>query len=207
MKFRITQTNALRGSCTNLVNFSAKAISRSPGRACLHSRRSRNVCLPCSSSACANRGPRTSNQRSYCLAGTAPCKRAKTPCRMPTYYRHSRRRIADDIRDCGCDRRSRHLPVLAGSLPHGYGQVPRQTGTSGRIRQLGLSERGNPYLRTLRMHSARSVILRGIRTPWLDGSPVWRPFNVVVAAAADKLARSTWVVLFCQTRWEAPANA
>lgn len=32
------------------------------------------------------------------------------------------------------------------------GLVPRQTGTGGRIRQLGLSKRGDVYLRTLLMH-------------------------------------------------------
>lgn len=36
------------------------------------------------------------------------------------------------------------------------GLVPRQTGTGGRVRQLGISKRGDVYLRTLLMHGARS---------------------------------------------------
>lgn len=35
------------------------------------------------------------------------------------------------------------------------GLVTRQTGTGGRVRQLGLSKRGHTYLRTLLMHGAR----------------------------------------------------
>ncbi len=86
------------------------------------------------------------------------------------------------------------------------GLVPRQTGTGGRIRQLGLSKRGNTYLRTLLMHGARSVILRGTRTPWLDDLLARRPFNVVVAAVANKLARTIWAILSRQTRYEAPVG-
>ena len=41
------------------------------------------------------------------------------------------------------------------------GLVPRQTGTGGRVRQLGLSKRGDTYLRTLLMHGARSILNRG----------------------------------------------
>ncbi|WP_197339990.1 IS110 family transposase [Ralstonia solanacearum] len=76
------------------------------------------------------------------------------------------------------------------------GLVPRQTGTGGKVRQLGLSRRGDTYLRTLLMHGARSVITRGTRSPWLDGLLQRRPFNVVVAAMANKLARTIWAVLY-----------
>lgn len=36
--------------------------------------------------------------------------------------------------------------------------VPRQTGTGGRIKLLGISKRGDAYLRTLLIHGARSVL-------------------------------------------------
>ncbi|MDO3530263.1 IS110 family transposase [Ralstonia pseudosolanacearum] len=75
------------------------------------------------------------------------------------------------------------------------GLVPKQVGTGGKVRQLGLSKRGDTYLRTLLMHGARSVITRGTRSPWLDGLLARRPFNVVVAALANKLARTIWAVL------------
>lgn len=75
------------------------------------------------------------------------------------------------------------------------GLVPRQRGTGGRVRQLGISKRGDVYLRTLLMHGARAVILRYRHVPWLDGLLKRRPYNVVVAAVANKLARTIWAVL------------
>ena len=62
------------------------------------------------------------------------------------------------------------------------GLVPRQTGTGGRVRQMGLSKRGDTYLRTLLMHDARSVIIQGEQSAWVDGLLKRRPFNVAVAA-------------------------
>ena len=38
------------------------------------------------------------------------------------------------------------------------GLVPRQSGTGGRVKLLGISKRGDVYLRTLLIHGARSVI-------------------------------------------------
>jgi transposase len=75
------------------------------------------------------------------------------------------------------------------------GLVPRQTGTGGRVRQLGLSKRGDTYLRTLFIHGARAVIARGKRSPWVDGLLKRRPYSVAVAALANKLARIVWAVL------------
>lgn len=75
------------------------------------------------------------------------------------------------------------------------GLVPRQTGTGGRIRQLGISKRGDAYLRTLLMHAARAVIVRRAKSPWLSAILKRRPFNVVVAALAHKIARTIWAVL------------
>lgn len=49
------------------------------------------------------------------------------------------------------------------------GLVPTQTGTCGRLRQIGVSPCGDTYLRTLLMHGARSVIILG-----KDASS-WRP--------------------------------
>ncbi|WP_406833990.1 IS110 family transposase [Pseudomonas asiatica] len=75
------------------------------------------------------------------------------------------------------------------------GLVPRQTGTGGRVRQLGLSKRGDTYLRTLLMHGARSIINRGQKSRWIELLLARRPYNVVVAALANKLARTLWAVL------------
>jgi transposase len=75
------------------------------------------------------------------------------------------------------------------------GLVPRQTGTGGRVRQLGISKRGDTYLRTLLMHGARTLVLRQQRSAWVEGLLRRRPYNVAVAAVANKLARIIWAVL------------
>lgn len=75
------------------------------------------------------------------------------------------------------------------------GLVPRQTGTGGRVRQLGLSKRGDTYLRTLLIHGARAVIACGTHSPWVEALLKRRPYSVVVAALANKLARTIWAVL------------
>lgn len=75
------------------------------------------------------------------------------------------------------------------------GLVPRQRGTGGRVRQMGISKRGDAYLRTLLMHGARAIIVRHKESPWLAELLKRRPYNVAVAAVANKLARTIWAVL------------
>jgi transposase len=77
------------------------------------------------------------------------------------------------------------------------GLAPRQTGTGGRVRQLGISKRGDSYLRTLLMHGARAVVRSSHSTswPWLAELLRRRPYNVAVAAVANKLARTAWAIL------------
>ena len=79
------------------------------------------------------------------------------------------------------------------------GLVPGQTGTGGRVRQLGISKRGDVYLRTLLMHGARAIIARSEHSPWLADLIKRRPYSVAVAALANKLARTIWAVLFHHT--------
>ncbi len=85
------------------------------------------------------------------------------------------------------------------------GLVPRQTGTGGRIRQLGISKRGDVYLRTLLMHGARAIVATGKRSDWVTGLLARRPYSVVVAAIANKLARTIWAVLAKGRSYEAAA--
>ena len=80
------------------------------------------------------------------------------------------------------------------------GLVPRQSGTGGRVKLLGISKRGDPYLRTLLIHGARSVLnqqSRADRTldPWLKGLLMRRPKNVAIVALANKMARTVWALL------------
>ncbi len=80
------------------------------------------------------------------------------------------------------------------------GLVPRQSGTGGRVKLLGMSKRGDPYLRTLLIHGARAVVnhsSRPGRTPstWLRELLSRRPKNVAIVAVANKIARTIWALL------------
>lgn len=76
------------------------------------------------------------------------------------------------------------------------GLVPRQSGTGGRVKLLGISKRGDVYLRTLLIHGARSVITHQKEPePWLDKLLARRPFNAVTVALANKMARTIWALL------------
>ena len=87
------------------------------------------------------------------------------------------------------------------------GLVPKQTGTGGRVRQLGISKRGDAYLRTLLMHGARAVVRSGRAAswPWLSELLKRRPYSVAVAAVANKLARTIWAVLAKGQAWRPQA--
>src|ERR1017187_2013257 len=76
------------------------------------------------------------------------------------------------------------------------GLVPRQTGTGGRVRLLGISKRGDKYLRTLLIHGARSVLTHSKSPPeWLTELLKRRPKNVAVVAMANKMARTIWALI------------
>ena len=76
------------------------------------------------------------------------------------------------------------------------GLVPRQSGTGGRVKLLGIGKRGDVYLRTLPIHGARAVITRGKqREPWLEKLLARRPLNAAVVALANKMARTIWALL------------
>lgn len=76
------------------------------------------------------------------------------------------------------------------------GLVPRQSGTGGRVKLLGMSKRGDVYLRTLLIHGARSVLSHDTQyEPWLEQLLTHRPFNAVVVALANKMARTIWALL------------
>jgi transposase len=80
------------------------------------------------------------------------------------------------------------------------GLVPRQSGTGGKVKLLGISKRGDVYLRTLLIHGARTVLTtqsRAGRTldPWLAELLRRRPKNVAIVALANKMARTIWALL------------
>lgn len=80
------------------------------------------------------------------------------------------------------------------------GLVPRQATTGGRPRLLGISKRGNKYLRKLLIHGARAAMpaLLASTTPlgrWLRSLSERKHKNAVIVALANKLARIVWAVL------------
>ncbi len=76
------------------------------------------------------------------------------------------------------------------------GLVPKQTGSGGKVNLHGISKRGDKYLRTLLIHGARSVMTNAREPgPWVEQLKKRRPWNVVIVALANKMARTIWAVL------------
>jgi transposase len=90
------------------------------------------------------------------------------------------------------------------------GLVPRQMTTGGKPKLLGISKRGNVYLRKMLIHGARAALptLAKAETPlggWLRGLLARTHQNVVVVALAAKLARIIRAVLHSGQRFEMQA--
>jgi transposase len=80
------------------------------------------------------------------------------------------------------------------------GLTPRQRTTGGKPRLLGISKRGNRYLRKNLIHGARAVLPYLVKQEtalgrWLRMLLSRAHKNVVVVALANKLARIAWAVL------------
>ncbi len=80
------------------------------------------------------------------------------------------------------------------------GLVPRECSTGGKQKLLGISKRGNVYLRRLFVQAARSVLQYHQKqapdlAAWLKQLLARRHQNVVIVALANKLVRTAWAVL------------
>ena len=80
------------------------------------------------------------------------------------------------------------------------GLVPRQHSSGGKPLLLGISKRGDAYLRTLMVHGARSAVrvAANKQTPtdsWTNQLSTRRHINVVSVARANKNARVAWALL------------
>lgn len=80
------------------------------------------------------------------------------------------------------------------------GLVPRQHSSGGKPLMLGISKRGDSYIRTLMVHGARSVmrVAERKKTPtdrWSTEMIKRRHKNVAVIARANKNARVAWALL------------
>ena len=83
------------------------------------------------------------------------------------------------------------------------GLVPGQSSSGGKQQLLGISKRGDKYLRTLLIHGARSVIQANERRRqaglpsdgWLDALAQRRHKNIAAVALANKSVRIIWAML------------
>jgi transposase len=91
------------------------------------------------------------------------------------------------------------------------GLVPKQYSTGGQTRLLGISKRGDSYIRKLLIHGARAT-LRWARTKadrrsqWIRGLLDRRGWNRTAVAVANKNARIVWALLSRGGVYEANAS-
>jgi transposase len=92
---------------------------------------------------------------------------------------------------------------LAASL----GLTPRQNSSGGKERLLGISKRGDTYLRTLLIHGARSALRTATNkedrlSRWVSRIAATRHHNVAAVALANKTARIAWAMMKNGTEYE-----
>lgn len=88
------------------------------------------------------------------------------------------------------------------------GLVPRQHSTGGKPTLLGISKRGDTYLRTLLIHGGRTVVRvaekhQDKRSKWVKQLDDRRGKNISAVAVANKNARVAWALLSNQTTYQA----
>jgi transposase len=92
------------------------------------------------------------------------------------------------------------------------GLVPREHSTGGKQKLLGISKRGNSYLRRLFVQGARAVLryrdkqCSGLKH-WLAELSSRSHYNIVGVALANKLARMAWAVLASGNTYRPPVQA
>jgi transposase len=87
------------------------------------------------------------------------------------------------------------------------GLTPKQHSSGGKDRLLGISKRGDAYLRSILIHGARSVIRTAGQkddrlSQWVTGLADRRHPNVAAVALANKTARIAWAMLRNGTDYE-----
>ena len=80
------------------------------------------------------------------------------------------------------------------------GLVPRQHSSGNRSQLLGISKRGDRYLRTILIHGARAALRRADhkrdqRSRWAMRIKLARGYNKAAVALANKNARIIWALL------------
>lgn len=87
------------------------------------------------------------------------------------------------------------------------GLVPRQHSTGGRDRLLGISKRGNGYLRKLLVHGARAAFrhVNDKADPlslWIKKLSLTKHANVAIIALANKIARISWALVARNAKYD-----
>jgi len=87
------------------------------------------------------------------------------------------------------------------------GLTPRQHSTGGKQRLLGISKRGDGYLRKLLVHGARAVLRHAKHrddglSQWLNDLTTRKHANVVTIALANKTARIAWAIVHHDTAYD-----
>ncbi|MBX3351163.1 MAG: IS110 family transposase [Nitrospira sp.] len=90
------------------------------------------------------------------------------------------------------------------------GLVPRQCSSGGKSRLLGISKRGDRYVRTLLIHGARAVVVRAgakpdARSRWIAEKRRQRGTNRACVAVANMNARIIWALLAHDTCYQKAA--
>jgi len=80
------------------------------------------------------------------------------------------------------------------------GLVPKQDSSGGKPKLLGISKRGDTYLRTLLIHGARAVVKTAAKktdaqSRWINELVKRRNANIAAVAVANKNARLIWALL------------
>ena len=92
------------------------------------------------------------------------------------------------------------------------GLVPRQDSSGGKPRLLGISKRGDVYLRTLLIHGARAVVKAAAKkddgqSRWINDLVKRRNANIAAVAVANKNARIVWALLTKSESYDVSAQA
>lgn len=95
--------------------------------------------------------------------------------------------------DAECFAKGRHFAVS-------LGLTPKQHSSGGKERLLGISKRGDPYVRKLLVHGARSVIRHSKDKDdrlslWIQRLVARKHVNIVTVALANKTARMAWAMM------------
>jgi transposase len=88
-----------------------------------------------------------------------------------------------------------------------FGLTPRQHSSGGKDRLLGISKRGDAYLRSILIHGARAVVFQAKHkddrlSRWVTGIAQRRHPNVAAVALANKTVRMAWAMMRNETDYD-----